>query len=43
MVACLFLHVDVRSAIGEDPYAYETPLVTTGNAKNGCEACLEER
>ena len=43
MMTCLFLHVDVRCPIGEDPYAYETPLVTMGNAESDCEAYLEER
>lgn len=43
MVTCLSLHVDVRCAIEADPYAYEAPLVTTGNAESRCEAHLEER
>ena len=43
METCLFLHVDVRCAIGADPYAHEIPLLTTGNAESKCEAQLEER
>lgn len=43
MMACLFLHVDVRSAIGGDRSAYEIPLGTMGYAESGCEAYLEDR
>ena len=43
MMTRLFLHLDVRCAIGGDPYAHETPLVMTGNAESKCEAYLEER
>ena len=43
MMTCLFLHVDVRCDIGADPYAHETPLLTTSNAESKCEADLEKR